>query len=380
VNVATTNLLLVDDDPDILAGLRRVLHPRRHEWAMTFAAGGAAAVEQLDRTEFDVVVADLRMPLMDGAELLGIVRRRQPSAVRIVLSGTNTELSTVQSLPVAHQFLAKPCDPAHLRDVIERSLELRSRLNDPAVLRTLGGLSSLPSPSHTVLALQEALGRTNVDPDEVATIVGSDAGMTTKLLQVANSAFYGLPRTLDDPAEAVRLLGAPVVAEIVVSSELLNAIASRSRQVEDSLDELRGNAMCRAELASALALRAGRPVAVARRISTDALLADIGELLFVSDPSSARDLPERVRRTAGAALLATWGLPHHLVETAVLSLDIPNDDAPDGHRFTWLAAQLIEHGHAEIVDAVAAMVGLDRSDLEAPGGWGASAPSAKVGN
>jgi CheY-like chemotaxis protein len=356
------NVMFVDDEPDILAGLRRLLRPRRHEWAMTFAASGQAAVEALDDVEFDVVVADMRMPGMDGAELLGIVRRRQPSAVRIILSGHAAESSTVRSLPVAHQFLSKPCEPDRLQRVIERSLDTRTRLGDAAVLRCLGALAGLPSPSATVVTLQLALAEAVVDPDDVANIVATDPAMTSKLLQIANSAFYGLPRTLDDPLEAVRFLGAPVVGEIVVSTELLDSLARRLPHVDAALDELRARALRRAGLASALATLAGHPVAAARRIWTDAFLAEVGELLFL-DCSTPSEAAIGLRRTAGGALLAMWGLPHHLVETAVLCGDRPNRDATDGHRFTWLASGLMGGGLTDDVREVASDVGVGEASL-----------------
>ena len=70
-------LLFVDDEPKVLEGLRRMLRPLRDEWDMAFARGGPEALQLLGRDAFDVVVTDMRMPDMDGAELLAQVRGRQ---------------------------------------------------------------------------------------------------------------------------------------------------------------------------------------------------------------------------------------------------------------------------------------------------------------
>jgi len=108
-------VLFVDDEPRILEGLRRMLRGQRNEWDMAFAPGGEAALAMMGATTFDVIVSDMRMPEMDGAALLTQVRNLYPQVVRIVLSG-HTELSTaLRVVPVAHQFLAKPCDAGTLR-------------------------------------------------------------------------------------------------------------------------------------------------------------------------------------------------------------------------------------------------------------------------
>src|ERR1017187_5896099 len=107
-------ILFVDDEPSLLEGLRRMLRPQRARWDVMFANGGEAALRMLEAHPCDVVVTDMRMPGMDGAQLLEQVRDRFPGVVRIVLSGYCEMESTLRAVPVAHQFLQKPCDSASL--------------------------------------------------------------------------------------------------------------------------------------------------------------------------------------------------------------------------------------------------------------------------
>ena len=88
---------------------------------MAFARGSEAALEALDQQEFDVVVSDMRMPGMDGADLLAHVRTLQPSSVRIVLSGYADLDVLMRATAVSHRFLGKPCDTSELIRVVERS-------------------------------------------------------------------------------------------------------------------------------------------------------------------------------------------------------------------------------------------------------------------
>ena len=66
----THRILFVDDEPMVLRGLRRSLHTMQSEWEMVFVESGAAALEAMAQAPFDAVVSDMRMPQMNGAQLL----------------------------------------------------------------------------------------------------------------------------------------------------------------------------------------------------------------------------------------------------------------------------------------------------------------------
>lgn len=127
-------ILFVDDEPALLEGLRNLLRRDRDRWDMAFAIGGAAALEELARQPADLVVADLRMPGIDGLSLLSEVRRQWPATARMVLSGHAEEDMAWRATAVAHQFLSKPIEPDALRGVIERTLDLCRLLQSPEVL------------------------------------------------------------------------------------------------------------------------------------------------------------------------------------------------------------------------------------------------------
>ena len=114
-------VLFVDDEAHILSGLQRMLRPLRHEWAMAFAQGGAAALEALAQAEFDVVVTDMRMPGMSGAQLLAEVHERYPRTARVVLSGQSEREHLQQLADIPHEYLPKPCDTEELKDTVRRA-------------------------------------------------------------------------------------------------------------------------------------------------------------------------------------------------------------------------------------------------------------------
>ena len=111
-------ILFVDDDAALLAGLQNVLHRDRKRWDMVFANSGEAALEELRKGPFDVVISDMRMPQIDGAQLFRILRERSPYTARIMLSGSDCE----SAMADIDELLAKPCSASHLRAAIERAL------------------------------------------------------------------------------------------------------------------------------------------------------------------------------------------------------------------------------------------------------------------
>ena len=104
-------IVFVDDAGEVLQHLQRTLAPMKSEWDMQFFASGAEALELIASSGCDVVVSDMVMPKMDGAELLAEVQNICPHAVRIMLSGDQTPFNHVRSSIVAHRFLnsSGPC-------------------------------------------------------------------------------------------------------------------------------------------------------------------------------------------------------------------------------------------------------------------------------
>ena len=103
-------ILFVDDEPQVLEGLRDLLWRQRRQLDLEFAAGAEAALAALAERPFHAVVADLRMPGMDGATLLERVQHDHPAVARIILSGEAEQGTMLRALSVADHFLGKPCD------------------------------------------------------------------------------------------------------------------------------------------------------------------------------------------------------------------------------------------------------------------------------
>ncbi len=116
-------ILFVDDDPNVLVGLRNLMSRERERWETVFVEGGREALAELATRPFDIVVSDMRMPGMDGVELLEQVRDRWPATLRIMLSGSAHREEIERATSAVDELLSKPCSSATLKATFERMLQ-----------------------------------------------------------------------------------------------------------------------------------------------------------------------------------------------------------------------------------------------------------------
>ncbi|MBE0533970.1 MAG: HDOD domain-containing protein [Rhodospirillales bacterium] len=212
----TSTVLFVDDDENVLQGLRRMLYPMRGSWEMVFVDGAEKALAAMAKQPFDIVVSDLRMPGIDGAELLTIISRTYPASVRIILSGYAEEEAILRTAGPAHRYLSKPCGFECLVEAVTSAVALRRFLDDEGLRELVSSLHSLPTPPDVFLALLEELRSKNASSTSVAQILSRDVAMTAETLKLTNSAFFGLPTRITDLKDAVRLLGLDTIKALTL--------------------------------------------------------------------------------------------------------------------------------------------------------------------
>jgi YesN/AraC family two-component response regulator len=183
-------ILFVDDEALVLDGLQRMLRPMRSEWEMRFVSSGAKALELMDQTAFDVVISDMRMPGMDGAELLAEVMRRFPKAVRLILSGHADPELVLKCVASTHQYLSKPCQADELKAAITRAGELKLSLRDQNLRQLVSRMDRLPSMPSLYVKVVDKLRDPRIALDDIGDLVAKDLAMTAKILKLVNSAFF----------------------------------------------------------------------------------------------------------------------------------------------------------------------------------------------
>jgi putative nucleotidyltransferase with HDIG domain len=328
-------ILFVDDEDKVLDGLRRMLYSMRKDWDMVFVPGGQEALDALKLEPFDVIVTDMRMPGMNGAELLAEVVKLYPESVRIVLSGQWDQQMTIQSARNAHQYLTKPCSAESLKATLERIFTLRRMLAGRSLKRLVSGLTTLPSLPGVYEELVRALESPDITTDQIGAVIARDMAMTAKVLQLANSAFFGLSRRISSAAEAVLYVGLDTIKALVLTVGVFSQFRGKEPNAL-SLAALQRHSLETARIARSIA----RAEATGKRILDDAFLAallhDVGKLILVNKDAEMYDQvltivgTEKVNLDAverevfgathaevGSYLLWLWGLPSPVIEAVM---------------------------------------------------------------
>lgn len=324
-------ILFVDDEPNILSGLKRMLRSMRKEFDLHFAESGQEGLQIMSEHPVDVVVSDMRMPGMDGAEFLTEVQQRHPAAVRIMLTGQADDESVLRTVSVVHQFLTKPCEPERLKEVIVRSASLHDLMVNTHLKEMISGINVLPSIPNLFARLQEALKSPDVTADEVAAIIEQDIAMTAKILQLVNSSFFGLYTKIDTISRAVKLLGLDTVKILVLGIQIFTEMKVDSTRFP--LDSLWTHSMLVAQCAKKISMNSTEDLDLINNSFIAGLLHDIGRLLLLSTMTEdyltlvekALEGEEQLlnleqatymasHAEIGAYLASLWGFPGSVVE------------------------------------------------------------------
>jgi response regulator RpfG family c-di-GMP phosphodiesterase len=252
-NVLQRRLLCVDDEANILNALRRLFRSQGYD--VQTAGSGAQALELLEKSAVDLVISDMRMPEMDGAQFLEQVRRRWPDTMRILLTGHSDMNSTIAAINQGgiYRYVSKPWNDSDMLMVARQALELRTLLSEKA-------------------RLEELTRRQNL---ELQTL---NAGLEDVVAQRTAS----LQQTMSSLEEAHRQLKKGFITSITVFANLIElrqrTVAGYSRRIS--------------ELARQLARKLNVGAAEMQDITIAAMLRDIGKL----------GLPDRIVNKAFKAL------------------------------------------------------------------------------
>jgi putative nucleotidyltransferase with HDIG domain len=329
---APLNVLFVDDDPLILQGLQRMLRPMRNDWAMTFVESGAGALDAMEKDAFQVVVSDMRMPGMNGAQLLTEIKNRYPRTVRLILSGHADKDLILQCVGTAHQFLVKPCDPETLRSAIARAKAFNSSVKSEQIQKLVVDMDKIPSIPSVYSEMVQKLRHEDSSIEEIGEVIAKDLAITAKLLKLVNSAFFGLCRQVSSPAEAAAYLGVDTMKSLVLG---VNAFSSfeGTKIPGISLESLWAHSLEVGSIARKICQSEDLPRAVAEEAFIAGLLHDIGKVvLAINLPAEYEQVLKRAAQEkiplftaeeeafganhadVAGFVLSLWGLPTRVVE------------------------------------------------------------------
>jgi HD-like signal output (HDOD) protein len=324
-------ILLVDDEKQILKSFSRLFQDSAH--TIHLAESAREALDILMRHPVDMVISDMRMPDMDGYALLREVKHLYPHTIRLILSGYTDERIIFDALQnnLAKLHLFKPWNNEELLGIINRILDAEEELKQMRLFEAINGLDDLPAHLTTYNRLTKLIER-DAGMDEIAAVIESDPAVTTRLLRIANSAFYGT--ATGSVRQAISFLGLINVRNIVLSSSIFES-APHDLPVRTRMELLWRQAALTSRIMLLIYQHMLRRKPTGDILSAG-LLHDIGKMITLArfpdrsavlfeDPEQ-RDTPWHDKKETalfgsthtdiGAYLLNWWGLPFALMEAS----------------------------------------------------------------
>lgn len=305
-------------------------------WSVVGADSAEAALAQAQEAPFDVVVANYELSKPGGGvELLNQLAVINPKALRFIAADAALKEKVMCSVVGGHQFLALPIDRGTLKSFIERSLRADYGMSNN-VRDLVSRIRTFPTMPSIYLEVVNALKDPNAGAAEIGAIIARDMSMTTKLVQVINSAYFGLPRTITDPTEAVGILGFETVKSLIVAVKLLSQY-DKVRPVYFSIDSIWRHSTNVARTARVMALLETNDPECSSTAYTAGLMHDLGKVILAANFDSQyhgvhnvarkeqiplweveKDIFGATHGEIGAYLLSLWGLSDGVVRVAAM--------------------------------------------------------------
>jgi len=327
------SILLVDDEKQILNSLKRMLAPRGYR--VFLAENGQEALSILSKEEINLLITDVRMPGMNGFELLKAVKEKYPSIIRIVLSGYADEsmVIQIQQNSLAKRYLLKPWKNEELIQSVEQVFMVEKVLRRKNIMELLNRIEFLPSPGN-VYHQFSLLVEQDAGINEIAKAIEGDPSLTAKILQVANSAIYGVKT--GSVRKAITYLGLMNVKSILLYAISSNHNNKVNTRINRDIESLWKHAVTTNQILVYLYKRVtGRPIP--ELCTMAGLLHDIGKVVymryFTDRYLKAAAVIKKVEdyyyyyekleftdithQEIGAYLLNWWELPQIIVETTL---------------------------------------------------------------
>jgi HD-like signal output (HDOD) protein/CheY-like chemotaxis protein len=357
------SIYVVDDQPEVLEIAVAIISAVMPGVVATGFLDPARALAAIKASPPDLILSDQFMPGMSGSQLLEEARLVAPGTLRIMMSGF-VPLNELTAITSAHQYVAKPFDAPQLKKILERALAARDRVPDKklqTVVISLRSLPSLPQVHQTLMAeLENNQGASGV----IGQMVAQDAGLSAKVLQLANSPLFGREYVVSNPSEAVFCLGTGMITAVVLSQTLFKHFQASSHP-EFCLSQVWNHCWDTAALAQCYCREYQLPRQTRDEAFLAGLLHETGRLILMANfpgeyqtaCAAARvaqsPLAPRLREIFPAApceiaafLLDLWGMPDSVV-AAVSMLEHPERENAAGFSAVsalYIADQIASRG------------------------------------
>jgi HD-GYP domain-containing protein (c-di-GMP phosphodiesterase class II)/ActR/RegA family two-component response regulator len=268
-------ILLVGSEPMRLRETTGFFGCTGAKWTLVTASTARQAMHLAGQAPFTAIVSDLYLPDTDGPKFLDQVMDQFPMTQRFLLADLADRQTMLKCVGTAHHFLSKPCDAQKLLAAIDRARKIEIWFANATVKKLVAQMPKVPSPPAIYFQIVKELQSPKSSLENVGAIIAQDLAITAKLLQLVNSAAFGLHREVGNPAQAVLFLGLVMTKSLILLAHTYSHF-DRVNAAGFSIDALWRHSLATGQLAERIAREVSAPEIVVEESFTAGLLHDIG--------------------------------------------------------------------------------------------------------
>jgi HD-like signal output (HDOD) protein len=338
------SILFVANESDEVLALQSELSQSCPDWNVEFVSDSRAALARLVAGTYDVIFLDTRLSSGCALALLDTVWQTHPETLRFVCTRSPDQALTLKCVWNSHRLFTDPLTPESIRSATHRALELRGWQSDPAVQARVSRMRVFPAMPSLYFKVAKIIESPEATVEAVAQLIESDLAISTQLIRVVNSAYYGYEGKISRMHEAIQVLGFGAIKSLVLAVQAF-AQMDGVKPVYFSIEKVWRHGLAVAKWAREIAEFESNDPLLAEHAYTAGLLHDIGKVVFAANLNADYDAALTFAREKqiscvaaeaeilgathaqiAAYLTALWGLPRAVVEA------IGFHHAPDSSR------------------------------------------------
>lgn len=324
-------IAILEPDEVRRAELQCTMEAVCRDWQLVFCGSAMQMLETLGH-DVDVMIAPDATDLGSTTDLFLQARNNHASTLRIVLLDSSRQSSSDQLSSLVNRTLSRQSSPESLIGSVSAALQLRAVMCNKRLRNLVEKLPNVPTLPEKYQEIQTALQNDTATMQSIGRIIETDPALTARILQLANSAAFGLPHPVSTAGEALSRLGINTVAGMVLSHGVFTQFDQRTIR-STGIRDVFWHSSVMGQLARRVMADYTDNVRRIDQAMTAGILSDIGTLVLAAGMPDAMAICRRIvekdgradwdvesdligftHMQVGAMLLSMWDLPDSIIE------------------------------------------------------------------
>ena len=330
-------ILFVSEDQALCQEFQAQCPDPESAWTAQHVRAEEEAMALCQQYTFAAVVADVHLNGKSGNDLLDAFMRRQPKALRLVISDLADVQSTIKCIGHAHHHLLKPCSAKTLLHALDQAFAQEAWLPSEPVQGFIALMRQVPSPLKSYQQIVQEMKSPTCSLEKIGNLIAQDPAVAAKVLQLANSTLFGRELNVVNPAEAIAYIGLETTKAVVLLAHTFSSF-DNLRLARFSVEDLWRHSVEVGRAARRVVVLEKGGEDIAEQAFAAGLLHDIGKLLFAANhpgvftkvlrlareqqcnlwEAETQVMPGVGHAELGATVLGIWGLPKSIIEAVAL--------------------------------------------------------------